>query len=112
MTDPETRFDAALRALAARPAPTPPPFAAARITARLAPRPSTRLELRPWLAAAAFALLGVALHRSSVPTLPGPVPPPVPALETPGVVVFALDAQTTLYFALPAPSEDAKEEPS
>lgn len=108
MSDPESRFDAALRELAARPAPTPPPFAAARVVARLEPGRSHRFELRPWLAAAAFALLGIALHRTSVPTLPVPVPAPA----DPGVVVFALDPETTLYFALPASGETAKEEPS
>lgn len=108
MTEPETRFDAALRELAARPAPTPPPFAASRVVARLVSGPASRRDWRPWLAAAAFVLLGVALHRTSVPTLPVPVPAPA----DPGVVVFALDPETTLYFALPAPSAAAREEPS
>jgi hypothetical protein len=108
VNDPETRFDAALRDLAARPARTPPPFAAARVVARLASGTTPRHDWRPWLAAAAFVLLGVALHRTTVPTLPVPVPAPASS----GVVVFALDPETTLYFALPAPSEAVKEEPS
>ena len=115
MTDREIRdsesFDDALRALAAQPASTPAPFAAARVVARLtSPEPrSRRFDLRPWLAAAAFAALGLALYHSNLPSIP---PTPVPAPVASGVVVFALDSETTLYFALPGETGGAGKDPS
>lgn len=109
MNDLESRFDEALRHLAARPAPTPAPFAAARVVARLSPSRPVGLGLRPWLAAAAFSALGLALRFPlAIPTLPPPVPAPV----APGVVVFPLDSETTLYFALPESPGNAGEESS
>lgn len=115
MTDREIRdleaFDDALRELAAQPPPTPASFAAARVVARLAPPEprSRRFDLRPWLAAAAFAALGLALHRSNLPSIP---PTSVPAPVASGVVVFALDSETTLYFALPGEPGGAGKDPS
>jgi hypothetical protein len=105
-----SRFEDELHAWGSRPPHTPAPIARRRVTAQLA----LAREPVPWLRLAAAAALVVVLvvvtwvgapraARESGALARGSFPPPV----DPNVVVWVLDARTTVYFVL-GPDGSAK----